>query len=94
MESDEQFKDEVRRGAQAAEILRHPAFIDAFESLRRDLQRQMSAVKATDERTKNKLIDMWQLVDGLERWFVKTIETGQAAEIQLQERKKFNIFKR
>jgi len=87
-----ELQNEVRRGEDARQSLR--GLIPAFEALRADLTRQMSAVKPTDEKTKSKLIDMWQLADGLETWFRKTIETGEAAELHLEERKKFALFKR
>jgi len=90
----EALKAEVRKAAEAQTLVSHPAFQDAFEALRKDLQRQMSAVKPTDEVTKAKLIDMWQLADALEKWFVKTITTGEAAEMQLAERKKWGAFSR
>lgn len=89
----EDLKAEVRRAAEAQTLVSHPAFQDAFDALRRDLQRQMSAVKPTDEKTKGKLIDFWQAVDSLEKWFVKTITTGEAAELQLEERRKLRLFK-
>lgn len=87
-----ELQKEARHADEARQSLR--GLVPAFEALRKDLTNQMSAVKPTDKVTKEKLIDMWQLTDALERWFVKTIETGDAASIQLEERKKFQFFKR
>lgn len=87
-----QLEADARRGEDARQSLRGMVF--AFEALRADLNNQMSAVKSTDEVMKSKLIDMWKLTDALERWFRITIETGEAAVIQLEERKKFLLFKR
>ena len=87
-----ELQKEARHGEEARQTLR--GVLPAFEALRKDLTNQMSAVKPADKITKDKLIDMWQLTDALERWFVKTIETGDAASIQLEERKKFALFKR
>lgn len=98
MDQEAQLKLEARKAEEARSALRNKlgqgTLADAFEALRRDLQRQMSAVKATDTQTKDKLIDMWQLVDSLERYFVKTIQTGDAAVLQLEEKKKFKLFSR
>jgi len=87
-----QLQQEARNAEEARQTLRGMVF--AFEALRKDLSNQMSVVKPTDEKTKSKLIDMWQLADALEKWFVRTIETGDAAALQLEERKKFLLFKR
>lgn len=88
----EVLKQEARRAEEAKRVLQSESFIEAFEALRRDLTQQMSAVKATDEKTKSKLIDMWQLVNSLELWFITTIETGEAAELHLEEKKRFGIW--
>lgn len=86
---------EARRAEEARTVLKSEAFLSAFEAIRKDLTNQMSAVKPIDEKTKSKLIDMWQLTDALERWFVKTIETGDAAVMRLDEHKKlFSFFKK
>ena len=92
LEEVRQLQEDAKRGEDAWQSLR--GLIPAFEALRKDLTAQMSAVKPADEKTKSKLIDMWQLVDGLENWFRKAIETGDYAALQLEERKKFNLFKR
>lgn len=92
MDEIQQLKEDARRADEARRVLQSESFIGAFEALRKDLQRQMSAVKPTDSQTKDKLIDMWQLVDALERYFVKTIETGDVAVMQLEEKKKFKVF--
>jgi hypothetical protein len=92
LEEVRQLQADVRQGEDARQSLR--GLIPAFEALRKDLTNQMSAVKPLDEKTKSKLIDMWQLVDGLENWFRKSIESGEYASLQLEERRKFNLFKR
>jgi hypothetical protein len=87
-----QLQAEVLQGEDARQSLR--GLISAFEALRKDLTNQMSAVKPLDEKTKSKLIDMWQLTNALENWFRDSIETGKYASLQLEERRKFNLFKR
>lgn len=94
---DETLKQEARRADEARRALQmslgNKTLADAFDALRRDLNSQMSAVKSTDTKTREKLIDMWQAIDSLERWFIKTIQTGDAAVLQIEERKKrFGIF--
>lgn len=88
----EYLKQESRRAEEARRILQSEAFVSAFEDLRKDLNEQMSSVKITDEATQLKLVQMWKLLDSLERWFVKTIETGEAAELHLEEKKKFGLW--
>lgn len=85
--------EEIRRAAEAQALIDSPAFVSAFEALRASLTRQMSAVKLTDAKTKNKLIDLWQATDSLERWLVKTIQTGEAAELRLEEKKFYEVWK-
>lgn len=91
-----QLEREARKAEEARSALRasigNSTLSDAFEYLRRDLNRQMSSVKATETATIEKLVIMWQMTDALERWFVKTIQTGDAAVLELQERKKFKVF--
>ncbi len=94
MDEVEILKDEARRGEEARRVIQSMAFLSAFDDIRKELQAQMSAVKTTDDVTKCKLIDYWKVVDSVERWFVKTIETGEAAELQIAERTKFNLFNR
>lgn len=91
-----ELQQEARKAEEARRALQMPlgnkTLADAFEALRRDLNNQMSIVKSTDSKSREKLIDMWQAIDSLERWFIKTIQTGDAAVIQLEERKKFKLF--
>lgn len=91
-----QLEHESRKAEEARSALRQKlgggTLADAFEAARRDLNRQMSSVRATDKEARDKLIDMWQAFDALERYFVKTIQTGDAALLELQEQKKFKIF--
>lgn len=92
----EHLHQEARKAEEARSALRsrlgNKTLAEAFEALRLDLNNQMSAVKLTDVKTKEKLIDMWQAVDSLERWFVKTIQKGDAAVLQLEEKKRFKVF--
>lgn len=91
-----QLQQEARNAEEARSALRarigNNTLADAFDALRKDLGNQISAVKATDNETQLKLVLMWKLVDSLERWFVKTIQTGDAAVLQLEERKRFKVF--
>lgn len=90
-----QLEREARKAEEARAALRasigNSTLSDAFEYLRRDLNRQMSNVKATETATIEKLVIMWQMTDSLERWFVKTIQTGDAAVLELQEQKRRKI---
>lgn len=89
-------EQEARKGEEARRALTlqfgSKTLADAFDALRRDLNNQMSAVKATDTKSREKLIDMWQAIDSLERYFIRTIQTGDAAVLQIEEKKKFKIF--
>lgn len=80
-------EEDVRNAGEAQYILDHPLFKGAFEAARKSLNAQFSDVKAGDTGMHTELVRRWQTLDAIERYFKRTIETGELAKREIQARK-------
>lgn len=88
-------EDEVRQGGDARQVLESTIFIEAREHVREKIDRLMRQVPVADQTMHTRLILMLQCWDTLERYFEQIKQTGEIAELQLQEaerKKRIRLF--
>lgn len=78
------FAKEIQLSEEARRVLQSEAFIGAFEAARKHLCGELSALKPHDEKGREKVVDRWQALDDIERYFRRTIETGEVALKELE----------
>ena len=87
-------RQELARAAQAAHVLDHPIATEVLDTIERDVLRAWEATTAMESDKREKLW-MWYLCCRKFRNTLKSIvDTGTMAEIQLEEAKKFSVWRR
>ena len=86
--------EEIYRGYQAKLVLDNPIYQDSIEKVRQGLIQSMASSPLGDSQTHNRLVIAMQLLNQIERQLQDVMATGKMAQIQTQDKSKFNIFKR
>ena len=84
--------DEVIRGNDARQLLENPLYKESFKTVRENLVGMLSRSALGDAETHHRIAIAVQVLDQLEKSLLDVVKTGQMAEIQLQDKKKFSIF--
>jgi len=83
-------EDEVRRGQEAAELLRNPMLKGAFDGVESQLVAQMRASGFKDSETHHRLVIALQMLAAIKRSIEQTVENGQIAKLELEQRGKLS----
>lgn len=75
-------------------ILGHPLVRETLDGFRKGLEAQRAKCPIKDTELHTKLIMLEQVFNAFEHGFKTTMETGQLAEIKLQQDSKLRIFQR
>jgi hypothetical protein len=84
--------DEITRGKDAARILNEPLYQEAFSMVRDGIVKAMTQSAMGDEKTHNRQVIALQVLEMVKRHLQTTMETGQMAEIQVQDKKGLRKF--
>lgn len=87
-------EDEVVRAGQAREVLENPMFREAVAFIEEGLKSQRRAIPLRETEMHTKLIVTEQLWENLKDWLEQTAQTGQLAQLQIAEKKRFAMFRR
>jgi hypothetical protein len=79
--------DEITRGKDAARILNEPLYQEAFSLVKDGIVKAMTQSAMGDEKTHNRQVIALQVLEQLRRHLQTAMETGQMAELQLQDKK-------
>ncbi len=82
----EQLRREVERGQQAAQVLEHPLFVEAFDQYRARLVAEWESSPVRDAEGREKLWLMVKTVDAVRGHLEGVMQTGKMATLQRQER--------
>lgn len=80
--------DESVRGHEANQILEHPLFREAIDTMRQAIIDKWRAAPIRDREGMHELKLMDKLLSDLEGYFKHIAETGKMAEIQLEQARK------
>lgn len=81
----EQLEAERLRGAEARQLLENKFLREAFDAAEKSILDQMDEVSLRDVDMHTRLILARKTVASVRRYIERVIETGQMAELQLQE---------
>jgi len=81
----EQLESERLRGAEAKQLLENKFLKEAFDAAEKSILDQMDEVNIRDVDMHTRLILARKTVASVRRYIERVIETGQMAELQLQE---------
>jgi hypothetical protein len=84
--------DEITRGKDAARILNEPLYQEAFSMVRDGIVKAMTQSAMGDEKTHIRQVIALQVLEMVKRHLQTTMETGQMAEIQVQDKKGLRKF--
>jgi len=87
----EKLQKEINRGRDAAQLLENPLLVDAFASIRKDLQGNWMAAPVRDAEGRERIWLMTKMLERLEGAIRMHVETGKMAARQLtdlEEKKK------
>ena len=84
--------NEIKRGDEAQRILGNPVYQEAVQKVRDGLIQSMAASALGDATTHNRLVIGLQLLTQIEKQLQSVMETGKMAQIQVQDKNKFNFF--
>lgn len=82
----DKLEDELRNGEQAAQLLRHPLFVSAFETLEQEIVDQWKQSNTVNPDAREKLHTMLYLTSRIRQHIVTHVETGKLAERTLKEK--------
>ena len=81
-----ELEQEERRGRQADELLAHPLFVEAFDTITKEIEQAWKESPARDADGREKLWMMHQLLTRLRSHIQSVSLTGQLARKTLRER--------
>lgn len=79
--------DEITRGHDAKRILNEPLYKEAIQAVRDGIVNAMTQSAMGDEKTHNRQVIALQVLNMIERNLQTVMETGQMAEMQLEDKK-------
>lgn len=82
----DKLEDELRRGEDAIQLLRHPLFVSAFETLEQEIVDQWKQSNAVNPEGREKLHTMLYLLKRVQTNIVAHVETGKMAERTLKDK--------
>jgi len=82
----EQLRREAERGRQAAQVLEHPLFVEAFGAYRARLLEEWEASPVRDTEGRERLWLMVKTVDAVRGHLEGLLQTGRMAALQREER--------
>lgn len=80
--NEEQNENEIRRGAQAAQLLNSPLYVEAVEKVRMGLVQRMETSAVGDRDTHHEIALSLQLLKQIHQHIKTVAETGKMAEIE------------
>jgi hypothetical protein len=81
-------KDEMRDGAAAEALLANPMLLEAFANTEAQIVNQMRSAGFKDSETHHRLVLALQMLHAIRRNIETTIETGQMARFELENKGK------
>jgi hypothetical protein len=82
----DKLEDELRRGEDAAQLLRHPLFVSAFETLEQEIVDQWKQSTSLNADAREKLHTMLFLLGKIRTQIQTHVETGKLAQATFKER--------
>lgn len=82
----DKLEDEIRNGQEAANLLRHPLFVSAFETLENEIVEQWKQSTSLNADAREKLHTMLYLTSRVKAHVMAHVETGKLAEATLREK--------
>lgn len=82
----DKLEDELRRGEEAAQLLRHPLFVSAFETLEQEIVDQWKQSNTVNPEGREKLHTMLYLLHRVQNHIMTHVETGKMADRTLKEK--------
>ena len=82
----DKLEDELRQGEAAAQLLRHPLFVSAFETLEQEIVDQWKQSTSLSADVREKLHMMLYLLGRVRMHVEKHVETGKLAEATLKQK--------
>lgn len=82
----DKLEDELRRGEDAAALLRHPLFVSAFETLEQEIVDQWKQSTSLNADAREKLHTMLFLLGKVRTHIQAHVETGQLAQATLKQK--------
>lgn len=82
----DKLEDELRRGEDAAQLLRHPLFVSAFETLEQEIVDQWKQSTSLSADGREKLHTMLFLLGKIKTHVETHVETGKLAQATLKDR--------
>lgn len=89
---EKQLFEEMQRGNEARQLLEHPYLSGAFKSVRETIHEKWAESPVRDSEGREKLFQMLALLKMVENQIRGHIETGQQAEIVLNDEKQRKRF--
>lgn len=80
-------EEEVSRAGQARDVLESPIFREACSHVRDGIVSQMERVAVSDDAMHTKLILTLQCWSALERYLKSIVETGDMADMELEQKR-------
>lgn len=82
---------EIKRGDDAKKILENKVYIEAFETVKKNIIDAMNTSPLGDDKTHNRLVIALQTLSQIEKALTDVMQTGKMAKIQVED-KKFRVF--
>lgn len=82
----DQLEDEIRRGQEGQQLLRHPLFVAAFETLEQEIVDQWKQSTSLSADGREKLHTMLYLLNRVRMHVETHVETGKLAEATLKQK--------
>jgi len=82
----DKLEDELRKGEDAALLLRHPLFVSAFETLEQEIVDQWKQSTSLNADAREKLHTMLFLLGKVRTHIQTHVETGQLAQATLKQK--------
>lgn len=82
---------EIKRGDDAKKILENKVYIEAFETVKKNIIDAMNTSPLGDDKTHNRLVIALQTLSQIEKALTDVMQTGKMAKIQVQD-KRFRVF--
>lgn len=82
---------EIKRGDDAKKILENKVYIEAFETVKKNIIDAMNTSPLGDDKTHNRLVIALQTLSQIEKALTDVMQTGKMAKIQVED-KRFRVF--
>jgi len=82
----DKLEDELRNGEQASQLIKHPLFVSAFETLEQEIVDQWKQSTSLNADVREKLHTMLFLLGKVRTHLISHVETGKLAEATLKQK--------